>query len=330
MKIVAAVAALAALAVPLGLPAPADAATSITVDNPSGDEYESGAEVVVTGYNGSPYSETLVVECRNSARAPMAEADPGSFSVSVGSFTGPDSCQIRDYYSWDLLATFTVAAPTTTVSAPSVSSGAFYPLVRDRFRDTVTFRWTQSHLGRATIKVVNARGATVRMVTPLGSRGRNAWSWNGRNRGGDPVVKGRYRVKVTVNANTVSAPVSVTTGVVTRTFSARKEGNVASSFRTGGDCYARRDSYYQTAILDCWGGRFAQAAYRIAIPAAAFDVRGVVDLMSSDLDYCCRGRITKGWSRPSKTSVTFWARVTNWRATEVNFVRVVYKKRVQI
>ena len=38
------------------------------------------------------------------------------------------------------------------------------------------------------------------------------------------------------------------------------------------------------------------------IPAAAFDVQGLVDLNRTGLDLCCQGRITKGWSRTSPRS----------------------------
>lgn len=314
----------------VGLAAPAHAYSPISVDNPNGDEYESGAEIIVTGYNASDYTETLYVECTNSYRSPQADVDPGSFSVSVGSFTGPDTCRIREYWSDELLATFTVAAPITTVSEASVGNDVFYPLVRDGYRDAVAFRWRQNHDARASIKVVNSDGRTVRTATPRAWSGRNAWTWNGKNNNGNLVAQGRYRIKVTVNSNVVSAPVSVKSEVVTRQFRMRKEGNQAASFATRGNCYATRDSYYQIASLDCWGGQYAKANYRIAIPSDAFDLSGTVDLLRTDADICCQGRITKGWSRTSNTRVAFWAKVTNWRATEVNYVRVTYKRKVRI
>lgn len=314
----------------VGLTAPAYAYSSISVDSPNGDEYASGAEVTVTGYNDSADVETLYVECTNSYRSPQADVDPGAFSVSVGSFTGPDTCRIRDWYTEDKLATFTVAAPRTTVSDASVGSDSFYPLVRDGFKDSVVFHWRQDHRARATIRVVNSDAKTVRKVTPRASRGRNSWTWNGKNNSANPVPKGRYRITVTANANKVSAPVSVRTEIVTRGFSSRREGNEGASFSTRGNCYARRDSYYQIANLDCWGGSYAKASYRFVIPANAFDVDGTVNLRKSDADICCRGRITRGWSRTSKRTVGLWARVTKWRATEVNFVRVTYKRKVRI
>lgn len=314
----------------VGLAAPVHAATAITIDSPNGDEYDSGAEVVVSGFNASDYTETIYVECDESFSTPTADVDPGSFSVSVGTFNGPDACRIRDYYSDDLLASFTVAGPPTTVSDPSVDHDIFYPYVRDGYRDTVGFKWRQDRRGRALITVVNSDGRTVRAESPMRWRGRNGWVWNGRKDNGELAAEGRYRIKVTVNANTVSARVSARSATVTRTFRQRKEGNQATSLATRGSCYARRDSYYQVATLDCWGGRYAKANYRIAIPAAAFDVRGTVDLRRSSANICCHGRITKGWSRPSNRMVALWAKVTGWRATDVNFVRVVYKQKVRI
>lgn len=314
----------------VGLAVPAYAASPISVTSPNGGEYKSGAAITVTGTNDSGSTETLYVECNNSFRSPQADVDPGAFSVSVGSFTGPDTCRVRDWWTEDKLATFTVAPPRTTVSEASVASESFYPLIRDGFKDSVVFHWRQDHRAGATIKVINSDSRTVRTATPSAWTGRNRWTWNGKNNNGNLVPKGRYRITVTANANKVAAPVKVTTEMVTRSFSARKEGNEGASFRTRGNCYAQRDSYNQIATLDCWGGSYAQARYRFVIPANATDVRGTVSLWKSDFDVCCRGRITRGWARTSQRTVALWAKVTNWRATEVNFVRVTYKRKVRI
>lgn len=313
-----------------GVVAPAHASSPITVYSPDDDEYQAATEVIVDGHNGSELTETIEVQCDESSRSPRADVPPGSFSVSVGSFAGPDTCWIRDYYSDDLLATFTVAGPAVTVADPSVTNDAFYPLVRDRYKDTVAFGWRQDRTGRATIKVVSAQGRVVRTAAKQGSQGRNAWTWNGRNARGGRVAKGGYRLKVTVNANTVGASVLVRTELVTKNYSQRKEGNRASSLATRGSCYATRDSYERVASLDCWGGRYARARYRFAIPAAAFGVRATIDLRHTSADLCCRGRITKGWERTSQRTVTMWAKVTKWRATEVDFVRVTYKRKTRI
>jgi hypothetical protein len=311
------------------LATPAHAASSITVDSPNGDEYASGAEVIVSGVNNSVNTETLSVECDYSSRYPHADVAPGPFSVSVGSFAGPDTCRIYDY-DYNQLATFTVARPPTSVSDATVSRDTFYPLVRDGYRDTVLFRWRQDRGARASISVVNADGRTLRTATPYRFRGLNGWTWNGKKDNGDLVAEGRYRIRVTVDSNMVSAGVTVATGFVTKSYRLRKEGNRVSSFSTRGNCYGQRDSYDQVATIDCWGGHHAKANYRFAIPAGAFDVRGTVDLNRNSLDICCQGKITKGWSRPSKRTVALWAQVTGWRTTDVNFVRVTYKKRTRI
>lgn len=319
-----------ALGAAVGLASPALAVSPITVDFPSDNTYSSGAEVTVSGYNSSSDYETISVECKNSSRSPMDNVPPGSFSVSMGSFKGPDTCHVLDYYTDDQLATFFVAAPKIRVSDAAVSDSEFYPTVRDGYRDTVKFTWRQERQARATITVVNADGRAVRTAKPNASGGRNAWIWNGRKDNGDVAAKGRYRIDVSVNANADVARVKVATGVITKTFRKRLEGNQGVSFATRGDCYASRDSYYQIAKLDCWGGTFARASYRIRIPADAFDVRGTIDLNPSGADICCRGRITRGWSQPSARTVAFWAQVTGWRATEVNYVRVSYQAKVRI
>ena len=332
MKFLMAAAALVAVAVsPLAIALPAHAGASpITVDSPAGDEYASGAEVIVTGTNNSTTVETISVECDNSSRFPREDVAPGPFTVSIGSFIGPDTCRIHDYYNGYQLTTFTVADAPTSVGNPSVNHDTFYPLVRDGFRDTVTFRWWQEHRGTASISVVNADGRTVRTAAPSGSRGRNTWAWNGRRDNGDFAAEGHYRIRVTVNTNMVSAGVTLATALETRTYRVRREGNQATSLTTRGNCYARRDRYDQVATLDCWGGRLARAGYRFTIPAAAFDVRGLVDLNRNSLDICCDGRITKGWGRTSQRTVVLWAQVTGWRTTDVNFVRVTWKKKVRI
>lgn len=314
----------------VGLAVPAHAASPITIYSPSGEEYPAGEPITVTGFNGSDSTGGFWVYCNNRPTRSIF-VDPGSFSEPLGSFTVPDSCQIEDYFSGDLLATFTVGGPATTVSDATVSLDTFYPLVRDRYQDSVKFRWRQDDVGRATITVTSAStGRVVRTATPSAWQGRNDWTWNGLNADGDPVAKGRYRIAVRVNANSVFATVKVNSKIVTRTFAQRKEGNQGVQFSTRGNCYASRDSYNQLAYLDCWSGRYAKARYRLRVPANAFDVRGKVDLLRNDSDICCRGRISKGWSRPSKRTVVLWAQVTDLRATTVNFVRLTYKAKVRI
>src|SRR3712207_9026671 len=88
-------------------------------------------------------------------RSRSVNVQPGSFSVAVGSFTGPDTCRIRDDSSWTLLASFTVAAPPATVSAATVARDTIYSVARDGYRDTVAFRRGQDQDGRATITVLN-------------------------------------------------------------------------------------------------------------------------------------------------------------------------------
>ena len=331
MKLLKAAAALVAVAVsPLAIATPAHAASPVTIDSPAGEEYPSGTEVIVVGTNDSSSAETLYVACDNTFDEPQRDVEPGAFSVSFGRFTGPDSCRIYDYFRGDQLASFTVAAPPTSVADPSVSRDTFYPLVREGYQDTVTFRWWQQRRARASVSVVNSDGRVVRTASPMAYRGRNSWVWNGRKSNGDLAATGRYRIRVTVNTNLVSAGVTVATATQTRTYVVRREGNQATSLVTRGSCYAQRDRSYQIATIDCWGGRFAKANYRIGIPAAAFDVRGLIDLNRNSLDICCDGRITKGWSRTSSRGVTLWAMVTGWRTTDINFVRVTYKKKVRI
>lgn len=108
-----AAAVLLALAVTtVGLAAPTYASTFITIDSPNGNEVASDAAVTATGYNGSVDEQSIEIDC-GTAAANQYPVPSGSFAVSVGSFSGPDSCDIRDASSRDLLASFTVAAPVT-------------------------------------------------------------------------------------------------------------------------------------------------------------------------------------------------------------------------
>jgi len=306
------------------------AAPRFTITSPQGDEYEPGDAVTVTGYNGFA-ARAFDVWC-DYAGFTEYDVGPGSFSVPVGTFSGADYCPIYDSQGGYPIAEFTVAAPPTRVSDLTTGNGdIFYPLVRDGYKDSLSVRWQQNHHGPAKVRVTNKNGRVVRTAEAWSLRdGRNHWAWNGKNGNGNLVPEGRYRIKVTVNSNTVSVLVTVDTAIVTRKASNGRGGNLASSFATRGRCFASRDSERQVAYLDCWGGSYAKANYRFRVPADAFDVRVLVDLRRTDADLCCRGTITKGWSRPTRRVVVIWAKVTKWRATVVDAVSFTYKHKVRI
>jgi hypothetical protein len=314
----------------VGLAGPAHAATAITVYSPQGTLFSSGSSVTVDGYNGSGGVGQLSVHC-NQAPSRYPSVSSGSFSVPLGSYAGPDDCWISDDDTGDYLGSFSVSEPGDTVSDGAVNRATFYPLVRDDYQDSARFSWRQSSDARPTLSIVDtATGAVVRTATPYAYTGRNTWDWNGKDDLRQLVTEGRYNITVTLDGTSTSASVRVDSEIVAREFSVRKEGNQGVRFSTRGNCQAYRDSYEMVATLDCWGGRWARGKYVLSIPANAIDVRGTIDLVRSDADICCRGRITKGWSRTSKRSVAFWAQVSGWRATTINFVRVRYTADVRI
>src|SRR5687768_783649 len=86
---------------------PARAVSPITIYSPQGDTFEDGEVVYVTGYNASDGVEDLAITCGGSFDHEESVYDQGAFSINIGAYQGPETCQISDYYG-NLLATFYV------------------------------------------------------------------------------------------------------------------------------------------------------------------------------------------------------------------------------
>jgi hypothetical protein len=86
-----------------------------------------------------------------------------------------------------------------------------------------------------------------------------------------------------------------------------------------GNCHI--SGYDGSLMLDCWGGRYAEAKYLFAVPASArrldWNVRGEV--------WCCdTGRLLRTGQRLDARRYAVRVRVTNWRAYEVHRVSLTY------
>jgi hypothetical protein len=110
--------------------------------------------------------------------------------------------------------------------------------------------------------------------------------------------------------------------------SASRAGHVSSVSRSG-TCFISRSSYYRTTSLDCWGGRYARAAYAFRLPSNASRVSWALGGRRTPADLCCDGRIVRTGKRVTSTLFRIQVQVTGWRAYDVTSARVSYTTRVR-
>lgn len=265
-----------------------------------------------------------------------ASSDGQQFSGALGPVYEGESCSLELYAS-DNTATgsdsssFTVAMNLEIRNA-TTSPSEFYPRVRDGFRDSTSISFGSRLDSDVTVKIVSrATGSFVRTFTLSGRDSRayyeRRWvTWNGKNNRGNLVSTGRYAAVITSRLNGQSAsarvPIEVASGFRTVRTTKTKDGWFGSRDQTRGNCYAWEVP--DGNDLDCWGGRYAQATYRFALPSNArnisWGVRGYTE--------CCdRGRITKTGKRTSATSFQVQVRVTYWRSFVVRSTWITYTYR---
>lgn len=259
-------------------------------------------------------------------------SQPQSLSLSDPLGHQAQTCSVtaREYGSPALgLGTFNVAARTLALSGASLSATYFYPRIVDRYRDTVTLSWQVNQPARQSVKVVNSNGSTMRTATLSGdAAGSRSFLWNGRTNTGVPVAAGNYRIYVTATTpdgqtKTFYRSVSVRTAVIYVRKGLSRYGHVSSASRSG-TCFVERDSYERTTSLDCWGGRFARAAYSFTLPSNATRVAYAVSGHRNYADLCCDGRILRTGTRVRSNLFRVLVTVTGWRAYDVTGVRVSY------
>jgi len=241
----------------------------------------------------------------------------------------------------------------------------FYPRIRDGYRDGVRFvAYGAPIVDRATgndypqdlttpqawsIVVRNSSG--YRVASHSETTGENddpnwwvggEWYWNGKNLAGVPVGVGTFKVTTTMTntetgekdtaVDTVYAKTAMT---YPRTTKVRHPGLTSSRARTTScridDVYVGADDdqglpWGWELDLDCWGGRYALANYRFAVPSNATNVTFAV---RGERGCCTNGRVIKTGSRVSSTRYNVRVKVTNWASFTVREVSLTYTQAVR-
>jgi hypothetical protein len=259
---------------------------------------------------------------------------PPSPDVDVCRIIAQDQATGQNY----TLATFEVSdSPLTdlALSGATLSATYFYPRVVDSYRDTVALSWHVSRRTHQTVRILNSNSSVMRTATmPSQLGGTHRFTWNGRTNSGAMVAPGTYRIFVTARTldgtqtRSFYRVVSVRTGLFYVRKSLSRYGNVSSASRSG-PCFVERDSQERTTSLDCWGGRYARAAYAFRLPSNATRVAYAVSGHRNYGDLCCDGRITRTGERVTSTLFRVQVQVTGWRAYDVAGVRVSYTTRVR-
>lgn len=223
---------------------------------------------------------------------------------------------------------FFVAPPPLAPPQVSRDLAVFYPYVRDGYRDDVTFDYMVSRPARVSLVILNSANKAVRRVSLDRPKGWHSWTWNGRSDWNSMAPVGDYRLRVTVTADdqsrsVIAPPVSVRRGTLDWVTWYSKWGHQGWP-STKGKCYISRDGYYGTALLDCWGGRYAQMTYTFAIPSHARNIRFGVGGDWSSADFCCNGRLSKVGKRISSTRYRVTVKVNGWRAYYIDRVTIKY------
>jgi flagellar hook assembly protein FlgD len=92
-----------------------------------------------------------------------------------------------------------VRALAPRINGSSVAPSPFYPIERDGYRDTTTFRFSTNVRASDTIRVRGPGGRIVRIARLGMLKGHahsHTWAWNGANNGGEVLGPGTYRIKV--------------------------------------------------------------------------------------------------------------------------------------
>jgi flagellar hook assembly protein FlgD len=217
----------------------------------------------------------------------------------------------------------------------TVANKTFYPQVREGYRDNVTV--TVENYGQyenVRASVVNSKNVTVRKALPVSGRGdgRDVLTWNGRKSDGSMAPKGSYRIVLTAYdyfydmSVTARKAVTLDGGYQTLRAAESRKGTQTTSRAKTKSCYVRNWGG-GTLQLDCWGGKYAKATWRIKIPAKATKVSYAVK--GDNSKYGLPGKSTTTGKRINKKTYVVTAKITDWRSRYVDSVRVNYTLRVQ-
>lgn len=166
----------------------------------------SGSDVTVTGIAVDDTTDFSVAagsgtSCDSNPTIPdgstcaeQAAFDPASFGAKNATLT----LSFSDATTVTAAVTGNGVHPVLDITSTSLSPRAFYPLVRDGFRDFATYRFTLNEAASGSVQIFNRKGALTRSF-PFTNRDHFAVAWGGRNRFGGKVKPGFYRFRVTAH-----------------------------------------------------------------------------------------------------------------------------------
>lgn len=207
---------------------------------------------------------------------------------------------------------------------------AFYPLVRDGYRDAAVLHFQLSRTARAVIQV-RRHGRLVARAQLGWLRGGEivTWRWRGRNRHGRLVRPGRYTITVGARAGRRAARwstrVRVRTAVLRHRVTKVDLGGRPTSTGSRRHCRIRHGAR-GSLTLSCHGGRYAAAGYRFTVPRRARRLRWRVNGVTG----CCRPGRTLQTTHRHRNRFWVYVYATGWRSYHVVSVSVRYTLRRRI
>lgn len=230
----------------------------------------------------------------------------------------------------------------------------FFPTVRDGYKDTIRVKWEDPNgCGDASDTspnydesgTVNCGSYEVRdsvdqvVATGKAKVKRDCYllpwwyewrciledaviKWDGKVKGGKGKNKwapvGDYTIVWTLDEYSFNAPIEVATKKVWKTATKSVKRPVKRS--TQGTCFISAGSY--GTHLDCWGGKHAQATFKVKYPKGS---KVVSAKLKGRVGCCDSGKLTRKVNKPRKRAVTATVRVTGMRSYSLDRFVVKYR-----
>lgn len=311
--------------------------------------YGAATTVVIDFLQAGYYSATLACGSGQGAVDALilyGSVPAGRQSIDLGELVaetevgGGATCEVRIepfLSAAPVTSTFAIAAPPPLDLGDLHSSKrTFYPLVKDGYLDDLDLWYETNRIAIGdSLTIKDAKGRTVLNETydePF--IGRSEWPWDGKTRGGKPVLPGKYNVIISATAldgtaQTLSTTVRVNTKAVTRRKKVEISKGWKGDYSSRGDCRVRSNFGRDTAILDCQGGEFAAVTYGFKVPTDArkFRAGATIERTADDL---YRGSITTLGTRISKRKYQVRVQATDQRSVEVFAAWISYIGTYQI
>jgi hypothetical protein len=223
--------------------------------------------------------------------------------------------------------------PRLLIRSRSASPRAFFPLVRDGYRDTTTFRFALNQPANVTVRVRNAAGKVVRTAS-LGRVSSGTWRWNGRTRSGKKLPPGTYRIDL-LASNGLERKRSSAVSVRVKTAFVNRNGSKSFCGICGPgrvfvapNCWAVGGYFHDDDLfIGCDGGDYAIATFVYSIPASTFKISFKV----VGRQYCCWvGPVLKVGERIKPKRYRVAVGVGGYRSLDIHRVSISYKYKVRI